>query len=89
MRMIVVALFLAASTLAQAKEVGRFTKDDLQVRLFDEQGGCPVVATRIEMWISGVKRFDGCAVERGDEIFIQWEDGDFGVVPRKLFKPGV
>jgi hypothetical protein len=89
---LVTALALAAiffAFAAVAKEVGRATEGDIQARLFDDQGECPETTVRVELWVSGVKRFNGCALEQGDKVFIVWEDGDRGILARKLFKPGV
>jgi hypothetical protein len=88
MKYVVLILALLAFQ-AHAKEVGRATNGDIQARLFDEQGECPANTVRIELWESGVKRFDGCALEQGDKVFIIWSDGDRGLLSRKLFKPGV
>jgi hypothetical protein len=87
MRMIVVTLFLAASTLAQAKEIGRATEDNLQARLFDEQGECPEGSQRAELFVDGAKQLDGCWVEQAGIVYMLWESGGLASRPRKVFKP--
>jgi hypothetical protein len=90
---IVTALALAAiffAFAAVAKEVGRATEGNVQARLFDEQGECPDGTVRVELWIDGKKGYDGCAIDHTDgRVYIVWQDGDRGILSRKLFKPGV
>jgi hypothetical protein len=87
-----VFIFLAAlCAVAQAKEIGRASEGNLQVRLFDDQGSeCPENTVRVELWIDGKKGYDGCAIDHTDgRVYIVWSDGDRGILQRKLFKPGV
>ena len=90
MRLAIFALALLCS-VASAKEVGRASEGNVQVRLFDDQGTeCPEGTVRVEPWIDGRKGFDGCAIDHTDgRVYIVWSDGDRGVLQRKLFKPGV
>jgi hypothetical protein len=87
---VALALFCAAMAV-QAKEVGRASEGNLQVRLFDDQGNeCPENTVRVELWIDGKKGYDGCAIDHTDgRVYIVWSDGDRGILQRKLFKPGV
>lgn len=88
MRTLIAAALVAAFSFVQAKEVGRIADGNVQVRLFDEQGACPENTVRVELWLDGAKRFEGCAMEYQDKVLILWEDGDRGMVERKRFKPG-
>jgi hypothetical protein len=83
------AIFFAFA--AVAKEVGRASEGNVQVRLFDDQGNeCPDGTVRVELWIDGKKGYDGCAIDHTDgRVYIVWSDGDRGILQRKLFKPGV
>jgi hypothetical protein len=86
---LVFALLSAGSVFA--KEIGRASEGNLQVRLFDDQGSeCPENTVRVELWIDGKKGYDGCAIDHTDgRVYIVWSDGDRGILQRKLFKPGV
>jgi hypothetical protein len=88
---VLVFALLSAATVVHSKEVGRATEGNVQVRLFDEQGGeCPEGTVRVELWIDGKKGYDGCAIDHTDgRVYIVWQDGDRGILSRKLFKPGV
>jgi hypothetical protein len=81
---------LSAAGSVFAKEIGRASEGNLQVRLFDDQGECPDNTVRVELWIDGKKGYDGCAIDHTDgRVYIVWSDGDRGILQRKLFKPGV
>jgi hypothetical protein len=79
-------LLLALFSTAQAKEVGRATEGDIQARLFDEQGDCPEGAQRVELWAGGAKQLDGCSIERDGLVYMLWENGGRGRLPREAFK---
>jgi hypothetical protein len=91
MRILIAAALVAAFSCVQAKEIGRASEGNLQVRLFDDQGSeCPEGTVRVELWIDGKKGYDGCAIDHTDgRVYIVWSDGDKGILQRKLFKPGV
>jgi hypothetical protein len=87
---VLVFVALSAAGSVFAKEIGRASEGNLQVRLFDDQGECPDNTVRVELWIDGKKGYDGCAIDHTDgRVYIVWSDGDRGILQRKLFKPGV
>lgn len=91
MKLLIAAAIVAAFSLAQAKEVGRFLPaPHITVRLFDERGECPhEKLVRVELHVHGKKMHDGCAYDDGSVVFIKWDDNDIGQVRRDSFKPGV
>jgi hypothetical protein len=83
-----VLVLLSAATVVHSKEVGRATEGNMQARLFDEQGDCPEGTQRVELFVNGVKELDGCSIEEGGLVYMLWENGGRGKLPRKMFKPG-
>lgn len=88
--MLLGALLALMTTAPQAREVGRLVPQiGVEVRLFDERGACPHEnLVRIELHVEGKKVNDGCAFDDGYMVYIKWDDGDTGNVPRKMFAPG-
>jgi hypothetical protein len=83
---VLVFALLSAATVVHSKEVGRATEGNMQARLFDEQGDCPEDTQRVELFVDGVKQLDGCSIEKDGLVYMLWENGGRGRLPREAFK---
>lgn len=95
LRSLIVAAVLSAAGSAVADSEAR--KGDDVVRIFDTPCVSAETLARIQpharsmfskaQGVFGGQKFFGCWVKMDDDVFVIWEDGDRGVIPKADLKP--
>lgn len=81
MTAIAVALLLAAAPVPLAE----YREGDARVELYAEAGPC-VGNARWAVFLQDPVRVPGCWLLAGDSVQIAWLDGDFTIVPARVFR---
>jgi len=81
MTALAVALLLAAAPVPLAE----YREGDARVELYAEVGPC-VGNARWAVFLQGPVRVPGCWLLTEDSVQIAWLDGDFTIVPARVFR---